>query len=331
LLFEDVPIINSLAWTPDGKEIIFSRGLLGGTGLWRVSAEGGEPRPYVTEPGCLYPVFSPQGERLAFSQLSRKEEIWRLDLSEERGGKPSQIKFNPSTGSDFYADISGDGRVVFTSTRSGKRGLWIYDNGSNDFVTDSDEGGLHNPNWSSDDTRIAFATEHRGLKYSVSTIRPDGSDLRLVIQEGGKRPHWSTDGLWVYFTKDESIWRVPSEGGIPVRIVDNARYPFEFGEHLYFQRQRAIGRVPREGGPETQILRNVEEGWDITDKGIYYVDLDTDPPEFRLYDWNTKQQSLLETAVGFPAGGISVASDGQWLLYDVVEFTVDIMLVENFR
>jgi Tol biopolymer transport system component len=152
-----------------------------------------------------------------------------------------------------------------------------------------------------------------------------------VIQEGGKRPRWSTHGLWIYFTAKNSIWKVPSAGGTPVRVLDNARSPLEFGEHLYFQRQGAIWRRPLEGGPKTQILPDVEEGWDITDKGIYYVDLNTDPPEIRLYDWNTKQQTLVEAAIGFPQGGISVSPDGQWLLYDVIEFAADIMLLENFR
>jgi hypothetical protein len=61
------------------------------------------------------------------------------------------------------------------------------------------------------------------------------------------------------------------------------------------------------------------------------VDWNVDPPEFRLYEWETKQQTLVEAVVAFPEGNISVSPDDQWLLYDVVEFTVDIMLVENFR
>jgi hypothetical protein len=182
--------------------------------------------------------------------------------------------------------------------------------------------------------------EARALEFSISTIRPDGSELRPVIQEGGKLPRWSTVGLWIYFTKewlseDPSIWKVSSSGGRPVRVLDHAIYPLEFGEHLYFQRQGAIWRRPRAGGPETEILSIPENktacGWEVTDKGIYYVDWNVDPPEFRLYEWETKQRTLLEAAVAFPAGPISVSPDGQWLLYDVSEFTLDIMLVENFR
>jgi hypothetical protein len=99
---------------------------------------------------------------------------------------------------------------------------------------------------------------------------------------------------------------VSSAGGTPVRVLDNARYPLEFGEHLYFERQGAIWRIPLEGGPETEILSipDVKKrcGWDVTEKGIYYVDWNVNPPEFWFFDWNTEQQRLVEAAVGFPQG-----------------------------
>ena len=56
-----------LAWTPDGREIIFSSGFMANMSLWKVSASGaGEPEPLPFTGVGIYPTISRSGNRLAY-------------------------------------------------------------------------------------------------------------------------------------------------------------------------------------------------------------------------------------------------------------------------
>jgi dipeptidyl aminopeptidase/acylaminoacyl peptidase len=54
------------SWSPDDKQVIYSRGGPEGQNLYLVSADGGAPRPFLAGDGGL-PVWSHDGTRIAFS------------------------------------------------------------------------------------------------------------------------------------------------------------------------------------------------------------------------------------------------------------------------
>jgi Tol biopolymer transport system component len=76
---------SGLAWTPNGREIVFAfgSGLAAGGTLWRVSARGwGAPHlvALVGQHG-RWPAISLQGNRLAFTRdYPDRQSIWRLDF-----------------------------------------------------------------------------------------------------------------------------------------------------------------------------------------------------------------------------------------------------------
>ena len=72
------------AWTPNGREIIFSSGVLeADRSLWRVPASGaGEPEQLPFTGGeASWPAISRSGNRLAYQQWLVTTNIWRLSLS----------------------------------------------------------------------------------------------------------------------------------------------------------------------------------------------------------------------------------------------------------
>src|SRR5262249_16995113 len=73
---------SGLAWTVDGKEIVFSAGPLEGynTSLWRVKVRGGTPEKISELAGvnAAEPAISRQGHRLAYRMITSNINIWQI-------------------------------------------------------------------------------------------------------------------------------------------------------------------------------------------------------------------------------------------------------------
>jgi Tol biopolymer transport system component len=74
--------VRSGAWTPAGRSVLFSRRLGddGKTGLFRVSAEGGEPAKLDLEMDSFYYLgVHPDGTRIIFQSGTSSAEVWVLE------------------------------------------------------------------------------------------------------------------------------------------------------------------------------------------------------------------------------------------------------------
>lgn len=72
-----------VAWSKDGRSILFNQQQQAGTDHWgvmRVPAEGGGPATLViAAPSMLSFDVSPDGSRIAYSTSERPDELWALD------------------------------------------------------------------------------------------------------------------------------------------------------------------------------------------------------------------------------------------------------------
>ena len=165
---------TSPAWSPDGRLIAYT-----GSGeavdedqdeleVYVMRADGSETRRLTNDhvhDGT--PVWSPDGERLAFShtpRLGSEEADGVIVVMNADGGDRIEITRHP---------LAPD--IVF------------------DFA----------PAWSPDGTLIAFGrstyTAAGEAKVAIHTVAPDGSDERLLVEDGGD-PAWSPDGTQIAFT-----------------------------------------------------------------------------------------------------------------------------------
>ena len=240
---------RGLAWTADGREIVFSSKRAGpAESLWRISVSGGAPeRLALGGDNALYPSVSTQGHRLAYVTMkgSIDENIYRIALLGSSNRWSSPTKFISSTQRDTNSQFSPDGkRIAFESSRAGNYGIWVSDSdGTNQIqVTFSDLELTGTPRWSPDSRQIAFDLK-REHDWDIYITSLDGGLPRRLTPESSDEnvPSWSRDGQWIYFASDRTgkrqIWKAPVEGGEALQVTKQGGFlAFESldGKFVYY-------------------------------------------------------------------------------------------------
>ena len=351
LTSDNLFLSGGLAWTTDGREIIFSSTRGGLPTLWRVETEDGHLRRVIGIGEYAHqPTISLTGNRLAYLYRKTDTNIWRAPgpLSTAPGTEPARLV--ASTREENSPQFSPDGkRIVFVSDRSGSREVWVCDSDGSNPVQLTNFGGSHtgSPRWSPDGRQIVFDSRPAGLS-SIYVINAAGGSPRRLTDGNTENvlPSWSRDGRWIYFGSrrngDWQIWRMTVTGEQAEQITKNGGYEaFESadGKTLYYaKREPGIWRLSLAGGEETRILEQGKWGcWALLEQGICFLDQRAQPqPTLEFFNFATSQTTrfgrLERTAASGFSLGLAVSTDGRWILYwQIDEVDNDIMLVENFR
>jgi Tol biopolymer transport system component len=356
----DKRVIRGLAWTPEGREIVFSSQRKGWFNLWRIAVSEGTPELLVgVGEGAFQPSISRQGH-LAYTQLFWNTNLWRMAMP---GAAPGQGKLPTkliySTRLEQDAQYSPDGkRIAFASSRSGSFEIWVCDQeGLNPKPLTSFNGPWTGaPRWSPDGRNIAFDSRPEGHS-AIYVISVEGGLPRCLTPEDAQNhvPSWSRDGKWIYFDSNRSgdwqVFRMPAEGGQAVQMTkQGGRCAFESfdGKWVYYykggERAGSIWKIPVEGGEETLVHERLTphfwNAWNVQEQGIYFIQKETisAPPSksatkysIRFFSFPTSE--VTEIAVlDKPCTSITISPDGHWILYRQEDHRdSDIMLVENFR
>jgi Tol biopolymer transport system component len=267
-LTSDGQIIWGLAWTADGRSIVYSANRAGLFSLWRVPISGGEPQPSAGGQDAYRPAISLRGKLLAYTQKLENDNIWRAPgpRSTTPGGPPVELISSPRGQAD--EQFSPDGkRIAFQSDRSGSYEIWVCNSdGSNPVQLTSFGGPLTGtPHWSPDGRSIAFDSRPGG-KAGVFVISAEGGEPRRATEGNWDDivPSWSRDGKWIYFCSNRSgdweLWKVPSAGGQAVRLTQSGGFEAKEskdGKWIYYSKflsEQGIWKMPTQGGTGALVL-----------------------------------------------------------------------------
>jgi Tol biopolymer transport system component/DNA-binding winged helix-turn-helix (wHTH) protein len=338
-----------LAWTADGRDIVFGKaGWLARSGwLWKISVKGGEPERLQFGQEGTEPTIS--GNRLAYERQTINLNIWKKQHNSR--GSDAPVRFLSTTAIDSGPQFSPDGsKVVFESTRSGSYEIWsCRADGSSLLQLTHLNTVTGTPRWSPDGGQIAFDSRASG-NADIYVMDSHGIALRKLTNEPSTEvvPSWSRDGRWIYFASDRTgsweVWKMPSAGGSAVRVTQHGGYgAFESpdGEFLYYTKYPAVSgiwRIPAGGGEETDVVPTLEPDywgyWGIAGNGIFYLDTIA-KPAIAYYDFATRRTSRIFDFQSRPARqvtGLAVSPDVQTILFTQLDaLSRDIVLVENFR
>jgi Tol biopolymer transport system component len=349
--------ISGLAWTADGRSLVFASMRGGRLELWRIlSKPSSKPvRLMVTGDAPLNPAISRDGHRLVYAHGFGNFNIWRVSLQSKQPGQA--VSLIASTRSEFHPRYSPDGkRIAFESDRSGSKEIWVSnEDGSNAIqMTSFGNAWAGSPQWSPDGEKIVFDCNVGG-NFDIYVIKSQGGQpVRLTTSPANHiRPSWSHDGKWIYFSSNRTgtnqIWKVSSRGGREIQVTKNGgllAFESTDGVTLYYlkedpARMAGLGgnpywnegdlwAMPVSGGAETRLLQCTGANFAVVKQGVYFID-DRDE-HLKMFGFKTHRIKTI-TAVPGPIGDeISISPHGQSMIYAKLDHAgSELALVEKFR
>lgn len=231
---------------PDGRSFVYASNQNGNFDLFvqRVGGKNTTPLTPNTPSDEIEPVFSPNGERIAFRSTREPAGVYVMEASGENVRLVVAGCHHPSW--------SPDGREIVCSTAGHEEAptarntwpsaLWIanVDTGDKRFLCEND---AMQPSWSPNGNRIAFwFMPPSAGRSAIATISRTGGEIEVITKDASTNwnPVWSPDGKFLYFASDRSgnmgFWRVAidEETGKVQSEAEAVSTPSNFNRHLSF-------------------------------------------------------------------------------------------------
>jgi Tol biopolymer transport system component/DNA-binding winged helix-turn-helix (wHTH) protein len=324
---------QGLAWSADGRRLIFANDPGDGGELWQLTLNGDlEQLPFGENSSA--PAIARDG-RIAYVRRRNTINIWRADLTvADPAATAARLIY--STVSQTVPRYSPDGaHIAFESNRSGSNEIWMTNaaGSESERLTSFNGPVTSSPSWCSDGRRIAFDSRASG----TSDIYIEDISERVPRKVGTSRanlstPAWSQDCRWLFaHDSNNRMYQFPSAGGPAVRVTDRpANYSFVAADRLVFSVMEPDGLVfwskPLSGAPEVPLEGmprvRYDDSWFATPEAVYYTDSSSQPVTLNIYDFASRTTRRLMTLkqTPIPSGiGITVSPDGRWLLFSQID------------
>ena len=219
--------IDQMAWLSDGSGLVMSAQDPESSfwQIWHVSYPGGQARKITNDLSDYYGMsLSADSRALVTLQTQRLSTIWISPKNQIN--RPTQV--TPGVGTYYDLSWTPDGHVLYASDASGSADIWEMEaNGTGQKQLTAGAGRNYAPSVSPDGRYIVFHSNRSGA-WQIWRMDRDGSNpIQLTTDNSDSNwPEVSPDGRWVVYHHlvDSGnamvLWKVPVEGGTPVRITE---------------------------------------------------------------------------------------------------------------
>ena len=345
--------VRGLAWTADGRSLVYAASPGGNSSLWQVGADGGGDnagRWLSTGGDCAWnPTIARLTGDLAYEDVDVDQDLWQVRVL---GRDPYQLEtsvFLESTRWEFAGTFSPDGRqVALVSARSGYPEIWLADarGGNLQRLTDLRGPGITGVCWSPDGSRLAFNRVHQGRRV-VMVLAANGGAPRQLTPEGEQEinPTWLPSGDELLFAaRQENRWQlfrrsasggerrpVTTAGGTFGRVASDGHTLFHTRSGLAglwsldLVQGRAVGE-PQLVLPDL-VVRD-QTCWALLDEQILFVRRSGGAAILARRDRATGEISYLTALPEFAGSELGVSPDGLVILFARTgPLTGDLMII----
>jgi len=201
--------------SPDGRTVIYAASAEGGSDIYLQRVEGQRPINLTadTPEDDTQPVFSPDGDRIAFRSERGGGGLFVMGATGESVRRVSEAGYNPTWSPDGKSLVYATESVQTPTSRMGISSLWIVDITTGEKRRLSDVDSVQ-PSWSPHGHRIAYWTVRDRTRRDLETIAAEGGKPVVVTDDAPTdwSPAWSPDGRYLFFASDRggsmNLWRV---------------------------------------------------------------------------------------------------------------------------
>jgi Tol biopolymer transport system component len=260
-------------FSPDGKTIAFVDWVEAwNKDLYMIPSQGGTPKRLTFDQNTIWqPAWTSDGLNILFeSSRGGSPELWRVAAT---GGQPERLSVGANATDGLALDREGRRLAyVVRSNHAHISALDLLNPGEPPVRIAESTRSEISPSYSSDGTRIAFASNRSGDAFDIWVAEANGANqtrLTTSSRGGNGSPRWSPDDQWIAYDSWVvdgllDVYVIRASGGAPRRLTldrSNEAGPTwsRDGRWLYFESDRTgtaqIFKMPSAGGTAVQITK----------------------------------------------------------------------------
>lgn len=176
--------VSDAAWSPDGRQIVFTTNLTGRDNLWKVDASGGWPvQLSQSNERQMHAVWSPDGKWIAYQQDYGGNELWDIFAVSSDGAQTVNLTATPEVREESPL-WSPDGKTIAFNIKA--RAARSYDLALLDFRTRKVRYLTHEPSADRSWSVVAWSPDGRTLYADRYDISFTDADAYAVDVASGK-------------------------------------------------------------------------------------------------------------------------------------------------